>query len=367
MSVETKELTCSGCGKGLEPDTKFCPFCRAKQEPDLKTEPVGTSFPGSAPPGSTTTTTPKPEPRPAPSPQAAPPYQPAATYQAPPQAGSSSGSIVLRPSAQIWDFTEREDPVPAGTRRPLLVLDEQRVHLSHTDRKLEPQELLQRIQAIIAVYEVPVRVTLEYALWQSDRKEQRPRIVAALADHAYSDYKMILGVDYMGRWASIKMYLAVEPPILPHAEAPKPPAAFSPILAYILGVVGVICLIPPLTVLGIGLLVGAYFAYKSAKQKYDAGQSAAQEQYQKEVERQKEEVEEAAQIKSLFRTYKIDDMRLFASAMNVVFQAVINDIVQKDGAKVERIEGGKGGFLSEDGVTSVAPAPKKSDAADVGL
>ena len=63
---------------------------------------------------------------------------------------------------------------------------------------------------------------------------------------------------------------------MPVVEAPKPPAAFSPILAYILGVIGVICLIPPLTVLGIGLLVGAYFAYKSAKQKYDAGQSAAQ-------------------------------------------------------------------------------------------
>lgn len=366
MSVETKELTCIGCGKGLEPDTRFCPFCRARQEPDLKTEPVDASFSGSTSPTGTTTTPPKAEPRTAPSPQPAPAYQPAAPYQTPPQAGSPSGSIVLRPSAQIWDFTEREDPVPAGTRRPLLVMDEQRVHLSHTDRKLEPHELLQRIQNIIAVYEVPVRVTLEYALWQSDRKEQRPRIVASLADHAYSDYKMILGVDYMGRWASIKMYLAVEPPILPHVPAPQEPPGFTPIGAIFMAIIGLVALflMPPL---GVALLVGAIFVWRWEQKKYKAGQREARQKYQEELVQQKAEVEEEAQMKSLFRTYKIDDMRLFSSAMNVVFRAVINDIVQKDGAKVERIEGGKGGFLSEDGVTSVTPAPKKSDAADVGL
>ena len=369
MSVETKELTCIGCGKGLESGTRFCPYCRAKQEleePGRKAETAGESPSGSTSPVDATTTPPKPEPRPTPSPQPAPAYQPTTPYQAPPSAGASSGGIVLRPSAQIWDFTEREDPVPAGTRRPLLVLDEQRVHLSHTDRKLEPGELLQRIQAIIALYEVPVRVTLEYALWQSDRNEQRPRIVASLADHAYSDYKMILGVDYLGRWASIKMYLAVEPPILPPAPAPQAPPGFTPIGAIFMAIIGAVALFI-MAPLGVALLIGAFFVWRWEKQRHETTQKEARRKYEKEVSLQKEEIEEQAQMKSLFRTYKIDDMRLFASAMNVVFQAVINDIVQNEGAKVERIEGGKGGFLSKDGITSRAPTPKKSNAADTGL
>jgi hypothetical protein len=221
-------------------------------------------------------------------------------------------------------------------------------------------------KSFFSEYEVPVQVELETACWQSDKREGRPRIIASLFDHAYSDYKMIFGVDYLGRWASIKMYLAVEPPILPHVPALQEPPGFTPIGTIFMVIIGLVALflMPPL---GVALLVGAIFVWRWEQKKYKAGQREVRQKYQEELAQQKAEVEEQAQIKSLFRTYKIDDMRLFSSAMNVVFQAVVDDIIKKDGAKVERVEGGKGGFLSEDGVTSMAPAPKKSDAADTGL
>ena len=372
-SSETSTLTCIGCAKVLEPDTKFCPYCRTEQKAKVeqkpvsppesekpKTHPVFVTEPPTVPPPAEDLRTPR---------SAHQPYP----YSTPGEAGQSPakrhavGGLVLRPSSQIWEFTEREDPVAPGTRRPFLVLDEQTVHLSHTDRKLEPEELLQRVQQIIVAYEVPVQVELETARWQSDRGEGRPRIIASLFDHAYSDYKMIFGVDYLGRWASIKMYLAVEPPVLPPVPAPQAPPGFSPIWAIVMAIVGLFFLTSALKMVGIGLLIGAIFVWRWEKSSYDASQKEARQKYNNDVVQQKAEVEEQAQMKSLFRTYKIDDMRLFSSAMNTVFRAVIDDIITKDGAKVERVEGGKGGFLNEDGVTSMAPAPKKSDAADTGL
>ena len=288
-SSGTSTLTCVGCAKVLEPDMKFCPYCRAEQKPPITPEPEPAS---------------KPEPEPTKvypvfvtePPKVPPPAEDLRTprsghqpypYSTPSAAGQSpaprrtAGGLVLRPSVHIWEFTEREDPVAPGIRRPFLVLDEQTVHLSHTDRKLEPEELLQRVQQIIAAYEVPVQVELETACWQSDKGEGRPRIIASLFDHAYSDYKMIFGVDYLGRWASIKMYLAVEPPILPHVPAPQEPPGFTPIGAIFMAIIGLIALflMPPL---GVALLVGAIFVWRWEQKKYKAGQREVRQKYQQE-------------------------------------------------------------------------------------
>jgi hypothetical protein len=141
-SSEIKELICTGCAKVLEPDTKFCPYCRAEQKPASKPEPekpktypVFVTEPPTVPPPQDDLRTPRPSSSFSTS---------AAQYQAP-ASQRMVGGLVLRPSADIWEFTEREDPVAPGSRRPFLVLDEQTVHLSHTDRKLEPEELLQRV------------------------------------------------------------------------------------------------------------------------------------------------------------------------------------------------------------------------------
>jgi hypothetical protein len=49
-------------------------------------------------------------------------------------------------------------------------------------------------------------------------------------------------------------------------------------------------------------------------------------------------------VERFSRTFKVDDMRLFCTAMRQVFQTVVDDIVSR-GAEVVRIEGGRGHFF----------------------
>ena len=167
----------------------------------------------------------------------------------------------MRASENIWNFEEPEHQVVPGQRRPLVLLDEQTVHLAHTSRHLSPEELLGRVQTLIRAQEVPVEVRLLSARWQSDGREARPRLVASLGQgHAYSDMKMILGVDYLGRWASIHMCLGAEPePLPPVPRLPPTPPAPVPWGPIILGILGV----PLLAAYGLGLLflVGAIIWY----------------------------------------------------------------------------------------------------------
>ena len=150
------------------------------------------------------------------------------------------------------------------------MLDEHTVHLSHVDQTITAGRLLERAERIIKAYAVPVEVVLSETRWQSDSTEIRPRIVASLKNHLYSDVKMILGVDYMGRWASIKMYLAVEPPILP-VPPPAPAPPFNPppantsmsTTAIILFALAALCLVfsfvMPLLLILVGIL--GWFAF----------------------------------------------------------------------------------------------------------
>ena len=361
--VTAAPAICRGCAKAIEPDSKFCPYCRASQ--------AERPFPMATPP-------------PQPAAASVSTSEPKAFYS---DSGNSGDAyLVLRASSNIWDSTEDEDEPKPGQRRPLLVIDEQTVHLSHTDQSISPYKLLERIERIIEANEVPVQVALLQTRWQNDTSEVRPRIVASLKNHLYSDVKTILGVDYMGRWASIKMYLAVEPPIIP-VPPPIPIASFNPpavdtpmsITVIVLFALAAIALVsgfvmPPLLILA-GIL--GWFAYTTNKQAIDGARARHQQtvdqlrrdherqvrDHESKVLRERSEVEALARAKTMFRTYKIDDMRLFSSAMNVVFRAVIDDIVSTDGGKVERVEGGKGGYLNEDGVTQLAPAPRQTDVA----
>ena len=63
------------------------------------------------------------------------------------------------------------------------------------------------------------------------------------------------------------------------------------------------------------------------------------------------------------RTYKIDDMRLFCTAMKAVYQAVVDDIVES-GAQVVRVDGGRGGYFSGSDTQARGPSAKLSDAAE---
>lgn len=367
-SAANNSRVCAKCGKPEVENAKFCPYCGAVPQPPSPTPEITAKVEESAPNPIT------------------PPI-----IKVSPQA-----DLRLRASENIWSHTEPEGDIIPGAQRPLLVLDEQSVHLSHTDNVLEPSILLERIGKIIDAYSVPVEVKLSSTRWLSDSSEVRPRIVASLKDHAYSDFKMIFGVDYMGKWASVKMYLAFEPPIIPPPPPPpKEPKMPDPVTAVWPGG-SLFCFVLAALIMltGIGaatqsnmsgfflaIFVAVAFAIGGVSirgnslleknQKRDREVSNLKKQYEADlakynakVDSDRENVEEDSMAKSFFRTYKIDDMRLFSSAMKVVFQVVIDDIVKTEGAKIEKIEGGKGGFLSEDGVTSIAQAPRQADAAE---
>jgi hypothetical protein len=348
--IERKEATTmqcisADCRETLEAGADFCPFCGAEQAVTVVREaspdPVAAVDRTVAPSVSKTTT---------------------AAAEVP----SRDGVLEMRAGQGIWGFTEAEGNIIPGERRPLLIMDEQSVHLSHTDRQLTPEDLIGRVQAIIAAQEVPVEVRLMKARWVNDSREVRSRIVAFLRGHPYSDIKMIMGVDYMGRWASIQLNLATEPEAL--AAPPAIRTIETPMgavltmvggaLVFLLGLAGS----APAAILlglmvGVGGLVWLIVARSNEQQKH------AMARYQWENEKRQREFERAAE--RLSRTFKVDDMRLFCTAMRHVFQAVVDDIVST-GGEVVRVEGGKGGFFGSDGLAQ-APAQRRADAAATGV
>lgn len=290
-------------------------------------------------------------------------------------------TIVLRASQQIWDWEEPEGRIEPGKRRPLVVWDEQTIHLAHTDRWLQPEELLHRVRYLVQAYAAPVKVQLVYARWVKDYEDWRPRLIASLHNHSYSDVKVIMGLDYLGRWASLQLQIATEPePMpLPPPQPPKPQKE-TPIGAVILIGLGLL-----LFVTGIGVMVGgrknqeegvvtvilgifaiivgfiwASMAGSNATQRYQQEKAAWEAELRKqEAEIKRRELEKV--VEKLSRTFMVDDIRLFGEAMQHVFRAVANDMV-KQGAKVVRIEGGTGGFFQAYGHEQPAPATRRGNA-----
>lgn len=260
----------------------------------------------------------------------------------------------MRASEKIWHFREDEGSI---TLRPILILDERATHLSHTDRHLTPGDLFDRVQARLRANQVPVQAELVKANWINDQKESRRRVMASLENHRFSDLKVIMGVDYLGAWATLQMHLGVEP----EPKVDNEPISFpwGIMLMLIGGSIGPLALIAgemPLAVIGAIILAVGFFLHR--------WQHA--EQQQRREERLREQATRA--IERLSRTFKIDDLRLFASAMEQVFQEVVDDIVVQ-GARVVRIEGGRGEFFSGVGAdkTQPVPAPRVSDAAQADV
>jgi hypothetical protein len=243
--------------------------------------------------------------------------------------------FVMRAGEEIWHFLESEGAIEPGDARPLVIRDEQVVHLAHTDRYLDPQLLLARVRSILDSQSVPVEVRLVKARWLSDPREVRPRLVASLREHPYSDVKMIMGVDYMGTWASFHLCLGTQPEPIP--PKPKWEMPYDAIAALVLG--GVLLLISFAAGSGglgfVALASAGYGVFRISKsyQEHEARWLA------KRTARELEKV-----VERFSRTFKVDDMRLFSTAMREVFKLVVDDIVER-GGRVVRIEGGSGGFF----------------------
>jgi len=344
---DAKTMQCinAECRETLEAGAEFCPFCGAEQAVTVVREP--SVYPAAAP---VTTVAPR--------------VSRTTTVAA--EVPSRDGVLEMRAGQGIWAFTEGEGNIVPGQRRPLLIMDEQSVHLSHTDRQLTPEDLIARVQSIIAAQEVPVEVRLMKARWVNDSREVRSRIVAFLRGHPYSDIKMIMGVDYMGRWASIQLNLATEPEALSAPPtAPTIETPMGPVVTMIAGVlfvlIGLVSSSPGVVLIGfmaaIGGLIWLLIARSNQQQKHAA------ERFRWENEKRQREFERTAE--RLSRTFKVDDMRLFCTAMRHIFQAVVDDIVST-GGEVVRVEGGKGGFFGSDG-SAQAPAQRRADAAATGV
>ena len=409
------QLSCVRCAKPLQETDRFCPFCAAEQ-PAAAQAGAADQMGAAAPP----------RPRRPLNPEAsedAPPQgdwhyakgsdgngpdakgsgQPSYHTSRPSPDGRAAGNategsplLVLRAGEKIWHFEEEEAGVEPGRPRPWLVVDEQVTHLSHTDRELTPEALLARVQTLLEQDRVPVRVQLLPTRWQNDGEERRPRLVASLKSHRYSDIKMLLGLDYLGRWASIHLALAIEPAPLPvppePEELPDNPAFQHPVGAIICLVLGFLGFIggnalsssnyywslgrefAPVLI-GAGVLLGligaiSYLVAVSNHGKRCAELRAAwqQEQARRRQAWEAEQRQRAQQNMAdrLSRTFKVDDMRLFSTAMREVYRSVVDDIVSQ-GAQVARIEGGQGGFFEAQGVTQAVAPARQSDAASLGV
>lgn len=333
------------CGRELEAGSLFCTFCGAPQ-------PQKAAEAGRPRAAERTSAAPAQSPAPAPSASVTP------VAVAPKASGTSMAAggdiLVMRAGEQIWNFEESEGYVEPGKRRPIIVMDEQSTHLAHTDRMLSMDELHRRVSKAIETYEVPVDVRLVKARWIRDEKEARERIVASLRGHVFQDIKVIFGLDYMGRWANIHVSIGMEPTQIEKQKSYEMPddAKYALIGGAIAAVIGFAIAQPLLG--GAGIVAIAYGAlrYKTSKKAHEEGLAN---------ERANSAAKRAAERQS--RTYKIDDMRLFCTAMKSVYQAVVDDIVQT-GGKVVRIEGGQGGYFSGSDTSVRAPSVRRSDAAE---
>lgn len=327
------------CAKPVGEGVRYCPFCRTEQE---EIEPLSESFD----PGTYMDEGPS---------FVAPATRPNSIHK---------NVILLRASESVWDSTDPEPPVAVGEARPLVVADEHSTHLSDTSRKLEPATLLARAQAALDAADVHINLELRRIAWVSHPGDARQRLVASLRDHDHSYVKMLLGVDYLGKWASITQQVAFEP------------EPFSMSYAWMLVLAGRACFL-----IAALIMVTVFFQSNGAMGGMDySSQDALRHSWPqwdfflvlvglaliargKAREARERAEQRARQAARMARTFAVDDMRLFCSAMQEVYQQIVDDIVQK-GGEVVRVSGGGGGFFVAAGVTQAAPE-RRSDAASL--
>lgn len=263
--------------------------------------------------------------------------------------GKPTKAIVLRASASVWSFEEPEGELIPGEPRPYRVIDEPVVmHLSNTGHELTHEILRHEVVKIVKALDVPVDVRLVKARWLHDvDKEERERVVASLGGgHRFSDVKMLLGVDYLGKWATIHMALAMEPERIP--EAPPPPAetSYGFAIAIFIGAVAM-AMTGAGSDLGYGLaflllaFMGVPAAALVAFMTYQANETKKANAKKKWEREQNKRIAER-DLNRAIRSFKVDDLRLFRKAMEEVFKQVTDGIKERGGVVVQRIEGAHG-------------------------
>jgi uncharacterized membrane protein YeaQ/YmgE (transglycosylase-associated protein family) len=349
------EKLCIKCQKGLPMAAEFCPFCRSPQWQPAQQ--------GDTTLGLHSTLL-------------------ISNVNSSPDWAKGLPYIEFRASDNIWDIEEDEpaEYKQPRTRRPLRIIDEQSVFLAQTDKHITSEELLERVKNIIESQGVPVDVYLAQARWVNDLDEVRPRIVASLKNHSYSDVKMIMGLDYLGNWATFNMQVGAQPDPIPEPITPPRTSDTSPyVLMIVMGVIGAFVggLMflsglaksqfsndSSLTILGfviggggVALAIAGYINLQNVQQADKMNQGFA---LKKENEQYVKMMRKA--MEKFSRTFKVDDIRLFSTAMRNVFEEVVDDIVERGGTVV-REQGGHGGYFED----SSKLVQRKTDAAQIDI
>jgi len=347
-AAQEGDILCTKCSGPNPPEAEVCAYCQTNLARAGSSRPTEAAFSYSSGQGKTGDQSLR---------------EQAAAWDPYKQPGADN-VLVLRPSKAVW---HREEPETSSFPPRLLVVDEKITHLAHTDQTLTPQMLLQRAQDALARQNVPVALELRPVRWQWGSRQIRPRLVASLPNHQYSSLKLLFGLDYLGEWASLQLHIACEPEPEPssHGGGMKLWAQvclWLGIGALLLGLLAVLHFGPlaglnpfaenPLLGIGLGLLLLIVRPIFLSLARKDELRAAEEREYQRELK--------------LARTFAVDDMRLFCSAMQEVFQSIVDDIVSK-GGEVTRIEGGQGGFFQTQGVTVAAPPPRRENAAHLDV
>ncbi len=148
--------------------------------------------------------------------------------------------LIIRPA------DEPEGEVLPGAKRHLVVLDERSIHFADVpENGLLPERLLEDVRGYIVQLKAPVETRLVEVAWHTDPKESRKRVVAWLRGHEFASFKMVLGVDYMGCWADVRIAMAHQPdpiPTPPVEGAFVGPPLPAPVVAIIILLLGLMVL-----------------------------------------------------------------------------------------------------------------------------
>ena len=293
------------------------------------------------------------------------------------------GPLLLCPPED--EDLERE-LIEYGKPRPLRVLAEKRFDYFDVTNTLDLQTLGRRTVEILYAQRIPVEVTVHPTAWHLLPNEARPRIVVRLANHRFSDFRVVGGVDYLGNWASLHLAFARELPTIPAPDQGPPPPRMSDdssIGAIFVGIIGATMVLGGVAAatessrnIGAGLCVGLFglilaavafgmhrnAATRSAESHAQAmvAWQESQRQYARQHAAMIREISMKADAKYLVRNHPMSDMQLFCAAMEAVFKRVIHDLEQTGQVKLERSYSSNTQFFSDDG-------SRRSDAAASGV
>lgn len=266
---------------------------------------------------------------------------------------------------------EDEIPVAPGLRRPMVVLREEHQTFVITTQLLSADRILRNVKDFVTAQRVPVDTRVVKAWWQNDQSDIRERVMVSLIGHRYSDIKMLVGVDYMGNWASVHYLIAVEPPPYPvPPDTPSEPVSESSSrYGLIIMGIGVILWMmasasnsSPLSATG-GLVFvsGILILIYEASSTNSAHQRALQEwradcdRIHREWElRHIQQAQENQRLRAA-RTFKDDDVRLFTECMDTIFRVIVSDIEKDLGGRLVKVNA-----IPEENHESVALAPTPS-------